>query len=58
MTANQKRFALHLAFAAGAAAATFVVTNVSALSLPAGVDVVVIAVATSAASFFRSKSAE
>jgi uncharacterized membrane protein YoaK (UPF0700 family) len=53
MNNNTKRFLLHMAFAVGATVATFVVNNVGLLNLTPTEQGIILAVSTSAASYFR-----
>lgn len=53
---NLKRFALHVLFGTVAAWCALIASNASTLDLPPETIVVVVAVATAAASFFRGKA--
>lgn len=53
MNSNTKRFIIHLGFAAAAAAATFVVNNIGLLHLNPTEQSIAVAIASSAASYFR-----
>lgn len=53
MDNNTKRFLLHLAFAVGATVATFVVSNVGMLPVSPTEQLIIVSIATSAASYFR-----
>jgi hypothetical protein len=55
MSDNTKRFLIHLGFAGAAAVATFVVQNIGLLNLGPSEQAIVVALASSAASFFRTK---
>ena len=55
MSDNSKRFMIHLGFAALAAIATFTVQNIGILNLSPNEQAIIVAIASSAASFFRGK---
>lgn len=55
MNSNTKRFILHLALGAAAAALTILITNISQLNLNHDLETAIVMGATAAASFIRSE---